>query len=83
MIYRLAMELKRKGLLSGDGEEWYRIEGLTGALYMLFLAKRLAGSLPLISDDPAFQQLVYGTPGAFNTNDNIGGGRTYRLASLV
>jgi hypothetical protein len=83
MIYSLALELKKKGLLTEDGADWYAIEALTGALYMLFLAKRLAGPLPLVSDDPAFQQLVYGTPAVDSSKDGHGGGRTYRLASLV
>jgi hypothetical protein len=83
MIYPLALKLKEKGLLREEGANWYDIEALTGALYMLFLAKQLAGSLPLVSDDPAFQQLVYGTPGTEDSKDTRGGGRTYRLASLV
>jgi hypothetical protein len=82
MAFTLAQSLKAKGLLTEDGADWYKIQELTGALYMLFLAKKMAGDLPLVSDDPAFAQLVYGTPAA-DKEKAATGGRTHRLASVV
>jgi hypothetical protein len=81
----LAEMLEEMGLLrhrSGD-PEWYEVEMITGTLYMLFLAKKLAGPLPIITDDPAPLRLAYGTPSLKLPDDMPRGDKGYCIASAV
>ena len=81
----LVRALKDAGLLrTPDSDaEWYEVEPVTGIMYMLFLAKKLAGTLPLISDDPASVRLSYGTQSLRMPDGGSNGERSYRIASAV
>lgn len=85
MDWALARALKDAGLLrSPDSDvDWYEVEPVTGIMYMLFLAKKLAGALPLISDDPASVRLSFGTQSVRTPDGAPSGEKTYRIASAV
>ena len=68
---------------SGD----FDLEPITGALYMTFLAKRIADdrSLPIVTDDPVYQPLIY-QPTRLEMKSNIPEAKRdkgFALASLV
>jgi hypothetical protein len=79
----LAMALRQHELLREGKGGWYKVEPLTGALYMLFLAKTLAGTWPLISDDPTSLLLAYGTHSVSGLSDQSVGDVGYRIASAA
>jgi hypothetical protein len=60
----LQQELPRLGLAKQPkkNNEWYQLEPITGALYMTFLANRLAEkrNIPVVTDNPIFQPLLRG-----------------------
>jgi hypothetical protein len=59
VLYRLS-ELGLAEFPVNPNEEWHILEPVTGAIYMTFLADRMAErrGLPLLSDDPAFDPLI-------------------------
>lgn len=44
-------------------QPWFDFEPVTGAMYMTFLAERIAehNGLPVVTDDPVFQHLIWGS----------------------
>ncbi len=63
MARELGAELKKLGLAKNTNDRGgdLELEPVTGALYMIFLAKKMAGerSLSIVTDDPTYQPLVH------------------------
>lgn len=81
-LLRVLEELKLAHQKQGDPYSDWNIEPVTGGLYMLFLADRMAGNRQLVSDKPVYQSLLYTRlPGdeSSPTHDD----RPFRLASAV
>lgn len=63
MAQELGAELTNLGLAkkADDYYDDFDLEPVTGALYMIFLAKKMAGerSLSIVTDDPVYQPLIH------------------------
>ena len=64
--------LAHEGLARATGEYEVEFEGSVGALYMLFLARRMAQARAIISDDPTYQALTFGPPSAATHSGDAG-----------
>jgi hypothetical protein len=81
-LLQVLSELKLAHEKQGDPYSDWSVEPVTGGLYMLFLATRMAGQRQLVSDSSVYQSLLYtpiGTRGDRITPDD----RQFRLATAV
>lgn len=81
----LRMVLKELELVHKKENDDYsdiEIEPATGALYMLFLANRMAGERQIVSDSPVFQSLLY-QPVRGSGQEGSRTDLEFRLASAV
>src|SRR5262245_24203207 len=80
-LLEVLQELKLVHRKAGDRYSDLAIEPVTGGLYMLFLASRMAGIRHLVSDSPSFQALSYRQ--SYGVEPIRPDYRTFRLASAV
>ncbi len=74
------LQLARKNITAPDND--WEIEPVTGGLYMLFLASRMAGHRQLVSDSSVYQSLMYAP---LKTSQEVAqqDDREFRLATAV
>ena len=80
-LSKVLVELQLAHETQGDVYSSLKVERITGALYMLFLATKMAGKRQLVSDNPIYQSLLLRKPPdqqATQTGDNA-----FRLAAAV
>jgi hypothetical protein len=74
MAQELGKELTKLGLAkkAKDYDDNFDLEPITGALYMIFLAKTMASerSLSVVTDDPIYQPLIYSAATDFRPMQN-------------
>jgi hypothetical protein len=81
-LRQILLDLKLAHVKQGDKYSDIKIEPVTGGLYMLFLANRMAGRRSLVSDSSIYQSLMYQPMGGAA---EVGKGKSaeFRLATAV
>jgi hypothetical protein len=80
-LLSILRELKLAHEKQHDPYSDWEIEPVTGGLYMLFLATRMAGQRQLVSDSSIYQSLLYSP--ILKSSEPHGDDRQFRLATAV
>jgi hypothetical protein len=81
-LLKVLEELKLAHKKQGDPYSDWSVEPVTGGLYMLFLANRMAGNRQLVSDSSIYQSLLY-LPMKQTADKVMHDDREFRLATAV